>query len=83
MSARRTLLMAERVVPASDRAQYVVALRETQARCEAAGVHFWVFEHERDHSRYLEFVETKDAATLDALGLDSASTSRWHAVELA
>jgi hypothetical protein len=82
MSERRTLLVAERVVPPADRERYVAALRDTQARCEAVGVHFWAFEHERDHSRYLEFAEAKDASRLNTLGLDSASTSRWHSVEL-
>ena len=82
MSKRRTLLVAERVVPSREREQYVAALRETQSRCELAGVHFWAFEHERDPSRFLEFAEAKDATVLDAVALDSASTSRWYAVEL-
>ncbi len=82
MTERRTLLVAERVVPPSERERYVASLRETQVRCEAEGVHFWAFEHERDQSRYLEFAEAKDAARLNAVVLDSASTSRWFALEL-
>lgn len=87
MSARRTLLVSERVVPASEREHYVESLRETQARCEAVGVRFWAFEHERDGSRYMEFAEAKDETMLDesgiaALGLGALATSRWHAVEL-
>ncbi len=83
MSERRTLLVAERAVPATERQHYVSSLHETKARCEAVGVHFWAFAHERDTSRYLEFAEAKDASTLDALGLDAAGTTRWHSVELA
>lgn len=82
MSGRRTLLVAERIVPPTEREGYLAALRETQARCESEGVHFWAFAHERDQSRYFEFAEAKDAARLDALALDSASSSRWHSLEL-
>lgn len=82
MTPRRTLLVAERDVPVSERGQYLAALRETQLRCDAVGVHFWVFEHEHDHSRFLEFAEAKDATKLDALHLDTVRATRWHSVEL-
>lgn len=82
MSERRTLLVTERSVPSAERAGYVNELRSTKARCAEAGAQFWVFEHEHDTERYIEFVETKDASALDGLGLDTSVSSRWHAVEL-
>ncbi len=82
MSTPRVLLVTERTVSAPERTGYLAALRDTKARCADAGVQFWVFTHEQDDTRFLEFAETKDGARLASLGLDTPPAERWHALEI-
>lgn len=82
MSEARTLLVTERTIAPELRAQHVETLSARRARCAAAGAHFWAFEHDTDVGRYLEFVETRADAALDALALDEVNSTRWRAVEL-
>ncbi len=82
MTERRTLLVTERTVQHAEREGYVQSMRETQQRCANAGVHFWIFEHENDNTRFLEFAEAKADARFETLGVRQPTTTEWHAVEL-
>lgn len=82
MSDARTLLVTERTVAPESRARHLELLTARRAQCTTVGAHFWAFEHESDPGRYLEFVETRDGAVLDALALDDAGSTRWRSVEL-
>ncbi len=83
MSRSRTLLVTERRITALERAEYMSGLVRKRAKCARAGVQFWVFEHDQESHRFLEFVEAKDSLLLDALELDVPPATRWRAVELA
>lgn len=75
--------MRERVVAPAERERYLAGLRAARARCEALGVHFWAFEHERDPERFVEFAEAKSSQLLDAAALDEAPPAgRWRSLEL-
>jgi hypothetical protein len=58
-----------------ERAAYLARLAERRASALACGVHFWAFEHERGGGQFLEFVETRDRASLTtALDQDALFT---------
>lgn len=82
MSEARTLLVTERTVAPESRARHVELLAARRAHCTAVGAHFWAFEHDTQPGRYLEFVETRDGAVLDALALDESGSTRWRSVEI-
>lgn len=58
--------LALRYVDVSDagRAAYLARLAERVASARAAAFHLWAFEAERAPGRFVEFVETRDAAAL-------------------
>lgn len=82
MSEARTLLVTERTVAPESRARHVELLTTRRAQCAAVGAHFWAFEHDTEPGRFLEFVESREAAVLDALVLDESRSTRWRSVEL-
>ncbi|MBV9879881.1 MAG: hypothetical protein JO180_05255 [Gemmatirosa sp.] len=52
------------VVDDEERVAYLARLAERRASAAACGVHFWAFEHEAGGGRFLEFIETRDRASL-------------------
>lgn len=82
MSVARTLLVTERTVAPDGRARHLESLAVRRDHCLAAGAQFWAFEHASEPGRYLEFVEVREPALLDALALDAAGSTRWRSVEL-
>ena len=80
MSGRRTLHIAERTVAADARSAYLAELAARRRTCEAAGAHFWAFEHATIPGRFVEFTEARDAATLQRVAV-TADGHLWHAVE--
>ena len=52
-----------------ERAPYLARLTERLASAKACGTHFWAFEREVGAGEFLEFVETRDRASL-ATALD-------------
>jgi len=71
MAGARVLAVRERQVPAEARTPYFATVRERTARAQAARAHFWVFEHDTDPGRFLEFTEGASADAVRAL-LDGA-----------
>jgi hypothetical protein len=70
--APHALAMRRLTVTDGERADYLARLAERQASAAACGVHFWAFERERGAGEFLEFIETKDRASLDtALAQDA------------
>ena len=59
-------------VEADERATYLARLGERQASAAACGVHFWAFEREGTFGQFLEFVETRDRASLATALLQDA-----------
>ena len=58
----RVLSMVERQVKSEQRSEYLSGLAATRAAASAAHAHFWVFEHEQEPGRFMEFTEAADAA---------------------
>jgi hypothetical protein len=62
----RVLTMQRAMVPATERARYMVRLRERRAHYVAADCRFWVFEEIGLPGLFIEFTEAHDQATLAA-----------------
>ena len=63
------------VVDDDERGAYLARLAERRASAAACGVHFWAFEREDARGRFIEFVETRDRASLGtALDQDALFT---------
>jgi hypothetical protein len=60
----RALALRYVVVPDGERAGYLARLAERVASARAAAFHLWAFEDEARPGRFVEFVETRDAAAL-------------------
>ena len=60
----RALALRYVVVPGGERAGYLARLAERVASARAAAFHLWAFEDEARPGRFVEFVETRDAAAL-------------------
>jgi hypothetical protein len=59
-------------VEGEERESYLARLAERRASAAACGVHFWAFEREGGSGEFLEFIETRDRASLDtALAQDA------------
>jgi hypothetical protein len=86
VSEARVLHVQEQRVAEEARGDYLRAAAARQAACGAAGVHCWVFEHDTEAGRFVEFVEARDASALEqalsAAGVESAAGSRWRSVAL-
>lgn len=83
MSEGRVLQMAERTVAEAERTAYLASLAARRRAHVAAGVQFWVFEHEAVRGRFVEFAEARDAAHLDRVAEPVAtSAARWRSVEV-
>lgn len=61
----RALAIRHLAVPDADRAAYLARLAERVASAKAAAFHLWAFEAEGAPGRFVEFIETRDAAALD------------------
>jgi hypothetical protein len=69
--------LAVRNVSVSDgeRASYLGRVLARRASAAACGVHFWAFEREDAPGQFIEFIETRDRASLDtALAQDTLFT---------
>lgn len=60
----RALALRYVAVAADARAAYLARLAERVASATACAHHLWAFEHEGSAGRFVEFVETRDAAAL-------------------
>ena len=61
----RALALRHVTVPDAGRAAYLARLAERVASARAAAFHLWAFEADGPPGRFVEFVETRDAAALD------------------
>ncbi len=75
------LAMIERRVPSEQRSAYLAALATTRAAASAAHSHFWVFEHEQEPGRFVEFTEAADAASIAATHGDGPPAPLWREVQ--
>jgi hypothetical protein len=78
----RVLTLHERVVGDAERAEYLAAMRARRDRANAAHAHFWVFEHESDQGRFVEFIEAADGNAVRAAGVEPVTAALWHEVEM-
>ena len=60
----RVLTYTERQVDASARADYLVGVAVRREVAASIGAHFWVFEHEAERGRFVEFTEGESEAAL-------------------
>jgi hypothetical protein len=60
----RALAIRYLTPPPAARAAYLARLAERVASAKAAGFHLWAFEDDARPGRFVEFVETRDAAAL-------------------
>jgi hypothetical protein len=61
----RALAIRYLTVDADGRPGYLARLAERVASAKAVGFHLWAFEAAAGGGRFVEFVETRDAAALD------------------
>ena len=61
----RALALRYVTVAGGGRAGYLARLAERVASAKAAAFHLWAFERADAPGRFVEFVETRDAAALD------------------
>ena len=61
----RALALRYVTVADADRPGYLARLAERAASARAAAFHLWAFEAAARPGRFVEFVETRDAAALD------------------
>jgi hypothetical protein len=61
----RSLTSQRSVVVASERSAFVRRLRSRRDHYIAAGCNYWVFEEKELPGAFLEFIESKDAKTLE------------------
>ena len=59
--AARVLAFVERRVSPLERAAYLASVDARRRIASAARGHFWVFEHEDEPGRFVEFTEAADA----------------------
>lgn len=83
----RVLTMRRAMVPATERAAYIAALRERMQHYVSAECRFWAFEANGVPGQFVEFTEATDATVLTAAiaaapGRDRASTTVYNEVEL-
>ncbi len=77
----RVLAMSERRIGAVDRDQYLASLAQRRTAAVNARAHFWVFEHETESGRFVEFTEAGgDVDVAAALG-HGAPASLWREVQ--
>jgi hypothetical protein len=69
MSSPHALAVRRLTIRDEERDAYLARLAERRASAQACGVHFWAFEREGGAGEFLEFVETRDRASL-ATALD-------------
>ena len=60
----RALALRYLTVDPAGRAGYLARVAERAASAKAAGFHLWAFEQDGAPGRFVEFVETRDAAAL-------------------
>jgi hypothetical protein len=81
----RVLAFAERRVVPSARTAYLASVRERQQDAEAAGAHFWVFEHAGESGRFIEFTEGGSDASVRRVagdsGDDGTPLALWREVQ--
>jgi hypothetical protein len=78
----RVLTLQERLVGDAERAAYLAAMRVRRDKASAAHAHFWVFEHESEHGRFVEFIEAADAHAVRTADEERAPGALWHEVEM-
>ena len=61
----RALAIRHVAVPDALRADYLARLADRVASARASAFHLWAFEADGAPGRFVEFVETRDAAALD------------------
>jgi hypothetical protein len=82
VSTARVLHMTERRVADADRITYLAAVAARRAECAAHGLQSWLFEHEAEPGRFVEFVEGRDRTALDrVLAGPETTVSVWRSVE--
>lgn len=62
----RVLTIQRAIVPPTERATYLAALREQRRHYDGAECRFWVFEASATPGQFVEFAEAQDAAVLTA-----------------
>ena len=77
----RVLSMVERQVKAEQRSDYLSSLGATRAAATAAHAHFWVFEHEQEPGRFMEFTEAADAGQVASTHGGTVPAPLWREVQ--
>ena len=77
----RVLTMVERRVPADGRAAYLRDVDTRRHAAAAARVHFWVFEHDDEPGRFVEFTEAGSADDVAALHDGALPAPLWREVQ--
>ena len=77
----RVLTMHEHRVAEAERAEYLATLVPRRVSAKSAQANFWVFEHDIEHGRFVEFTEAGDEDALVAAQAPSASGALWREVE--
>jgi len=77
----RVLTMHEHRVADTERAEYLAALEPRRVSATSAQANFWVFEHDIEHGRFVEFIEAGDEHALVAALAPRTSGALWREVE--
>ncbi len=67
----RALAYAHHKVPRESRSAAEQFWRERREKLAARGCHYWIFQSPIDDTKFLEFIEARDAATLADAGRDA------------
>ena len=77
----RLLAIDERRVSPAARGAYLASLAERRQRAAADGLRFWVFEHDDDPSRFIEFIEGDDRSAIARLREDAGPSALWREIQ--
>ena len=77
----RVLSMVERQVTSEQRSGYLAGLATTRAAASAVKAHFWVFEHEHEPGRFVEFTEAATATDVASTHGGVLPAPLWREVQ--
>lgn len=77
----RLLAMVECRVAPSDRQHYLASLDARTKAAAAFGAHFWVFEHDAESGRFVEFTEAGSASAIRAASGSTPPADLWREVK--
>ncbi|MBP6774316.1 MAG: hypothetical protein KA154_15070 [Gemmatimonadaceae bacterium] len=77
----RVLTIVERHVPDAGRAAYLTGVESRRQQAAANHAHFWVFEHDDEPGRFVEFTEGGAASDIAAVHDGVLPAPLWRAVQ--